>query len=65
MSVTVPERPKQSPETQKVLGLIDIAAAQTASHYLRGDTSRANSTRETLTRLNTTLGKLLELDSVE
>jgi len=51
--------------SENTLGLIDIAAAQTASHYLRGDTSRANSTRETLTRLNTTLGKLLELDSVE
>ena len=65
MSVATPERPKQSPETQKVLGLIDIAAAQTASHYLRGDTSRANASRETLTRLNTTLGKLLELDSAD
>lgn len=65
MSVDTPERPKPSPETQKVLGLIDIAAAQTASHYLRADTSRANSTRETLIRLNTTLGKLLELDSAD
>ena len=65
MSVDTSERPKPSPETQKVLGLIDIAAAQTASHYLRGDTSRANSTRETLIRLNTTLGKLLELDSAD